>query len=955
MSSLALDQRYGEPRRLRVLKGNAGPPSLIEREPELDALASAVQRLSDGRGGVVVIEAAAGLGKSALLEHVSRIAVEAGCAVRSAAPARLEREFAFGVIRALLEAPLRERSRLDRIELVGGAAAMAGALLLEGAVPDADATMTLAHSVLWLAATLAERRPLALLVDDAQWADPRSAEVLRYLGRRVDELPVLLVAAARGGERGTAAEWLNELAAVRSATVLRPRPLTAGGALTVIRRQAPETPTGVCCEHHRAAAGNPWLLVELGRRLAETDRAGSERSRAGSSFITDHGRSVVRSRMAELSPHDRAVAVALAVLGDDPPASALAALARIELDDLGSARDALRVAGLLSIEEMRFPHALIADAIADDLAPHERERLHRAAARALVGVEPSIEIVAGHLLRSSPDGDPVASDLLLRAAAIAAQRGAPDTAAAYLARALDERAPTDNRREILTRLATVAFDAGLPDARQRLREAFREADDQATRIEVLTRLAALGGVEAGDGSAVRVLERSEHDSAEGDQQPAIEAAALDMLLTMPDRSIERARRARSVTLAPGVDPLLRRAVTAHRAWVAAELGTPAAGVTAALALEALDGEMLLREASHRPGYHISTRALIMADRDEQAHAAIAALRQEAGERGSLRLLAAAAWYAAELALRSGRVAAAENDARLALGMVEGDVNVFTAGAVGVLVVALAERGSFDEARQLLRARRVQRGGDGRPWEIGVSDARARLWLYEGDFERSYVEAREVGALRERQGRRNPAWTPWRSTAALALAHLGRRREAARLADLELALAERFEAPVPIGRALHARAVAEPDDDRRAALCDRGLMALHDRPATLEAVRLRLELGSTLARTGRRIEARDALRPALADADAAGAVLLAQRARRELVATGLRPRRAAIEGVASLTPRQRQICDHAAAGMSNQAIAHALFLSIKTVETHLATAFRKLGVRSRTELPVKLLG
>ena len=121
------------------------------------------------------------------------------------------------------------------------------------------------------------------------------------------------------------------------------------------------------------------------------------------------------------------------------------------------------------------------------------------------------------------------------------------------------------------------------------------------------------------------------------------------------------------------------------------------------------------------------------------------------------------------------------------------------------------------------------------------------------------------------------------------------------------------------------------------------------------MRLRLELGSTLARTGRRIEARDALRPALADADAAGAVVLAQRARRELVATGLRPRRAAIEGVASLTPRQRQICDHAAAGMSNQAIAHALFLSIKTVETHLATAFRKLGVRSRTELAVKLRG
>ena len=90
--------------------------------------------------------------------------------------------------------------------------------------------------------------------------------------------------------------------------------------------------------------------------------------------------------------------------------------------------------------------------------------------------------------------------------------------------------------------------------------------------------------------------------------------------------------------------------------------------------------------------------------------------------------------------------------------------------------------------------------------------------------------------------------------------------------------------------------------------------------------MRLELGSALAYLGRRVEAREALRPALADADAAGAVLLAQRARRELVATGLRPRQAAIEGAAALTPRQRQICELAAAGKGNRAIAQQLFLS-----------------------------
>jgi DNA-binding CsgD family transcriptional regulator len=228
-----------------------------------------------------------------------------------------------------------------------------------------------------------------------------------------------------------------------------------------------------------------------------------------------------------------------------------------------------------------------------------------------------------------------------------------------------------------------------------------------------------------------------------------------------------------------------------------------------------------------------------------------------------------------------------------------------------------------------------------------------LWLCQEDFQRAYSDACDVGAVRERQGRPNPAVTPWRSTASLALAHLGRRDLAAKLADAELALARRFGAPIPIARALHARAVAEVDDHARLALCEQGLAVLDGQSAILDSTRLALEFGHTLAYIGRRVQARDALRPALARADAAGAVLLAQRARRELVATGLRPRRAALEGVQALTPRQRQICDQAAAGMSNRAIAQALFLSIKTVETHLASAYRKLGANSRGQLAAKL--
>jgi DNA-binding CsgD family transcriptional regulator len=283
------------------------------------------------------------------------------------------------------------------------------------------------------------------------------------------------------------------------------------------------------------------------------------------------------------------------------------------------------------------------------------------------------------------------------------------------------------------------------------------------------------------------------------------------------------------------------------------------------------------------------------------------------------------------------------------------MNVFTGGAVEVLIGALAERGAFDEAHELLRERRLDGALGPSVWETGVRHARARLWLAAGDFERAHAEALEAGAGRERQGRPNPSVTPWRSTAALALAHLGRRDEAAALADAELALAERFGAPLPVAGALHALAVAEPDRAARVALCERGLEIAASAPAGLESVRLRLELGSALAYMGRRVEAREALRPALADADAAGAVLLAQRARRELVATGLRPRQAALEGAAALTPRQRQICELAAAGKGNRAIAQELFLSVKTVETHLAAGYRKLGVNTRMELAAQISG
>ena len=175
------------------------------------------------------------------------------------------------------------------------------------------------------------------------------------------------------------------------------------------------------------------------------------------------------------------------------------------------------------------------------------------------------------------------------------------------------------------------------------------------------------------------------------------------------------------------------------------------------------------------------------------------------------MLAGAAWYAAELAQRTGRVADAENEARLALDLTPEDVNLFTGGAIEILLWALAERGAFAEARALLDEHGLAGAIGGQIWEIGILHSRAVLALAEGDFPRAHADAVQAGALRIGQGRPNPGWTPWRSTAALALAHQGRQREAAELAAEELALAERFGTTGAILAATHAAAVAEPDE------------------------------------------------------------------------------------------------------------------------------------------------
>jgi DNA-binding NarL/FixJ family response regulator len=202
------------------------------------------------------------------------------------------------------------------------------------------------------------------------------------------------------------------------------------------------------------------------------------------------------------------------------------------------------------------------------------------------------------------------------------------------------------------------------------------------------------------------------------------------------------------------------------------------------------------------------------------------------------------------------------------------------------------------------------------------------------------------------GGRNPAFMAWRSQAALALLAGGEREEAGRLAGEELELARAWGAPRALGAALRAAGLVAGGREGLALLTE-AVEALAASTAKLEHAKARTELGAALRRANRRAQAREQLRRAVELATICGAAPLAARAETELLATGARPRRIALSGVESLTPSERRVAEMAAKGPTNREIAQALFVTPKTVEVHLSSAYRKLGISSRAQLSAAL--
>jgi DNA-binding CsgD family transcriptional regulator len=230
--------------------------------------------------------------------------------------------------------------------------------------------------------------------------------------------------------------------------------------------------------------------------------------------------------------------------------------------------------------------------------------------------------------------------------------------------------------------------------------------------------------------------------------------------------------------------------------------------------------------------------------------------------------------------------------------------------------------------------------------------RGHLRHAQGREDEALADLRDAGKRWDDLDIRHPVVADWRLKAVTILAESGERLEARRLAAEQLALAERVGTPGTISAALRAQAEAAPRADR-VPLLERAVSLAADSQAGLEHCRALVDLGAALRRAGRRGEARDPLRAALDLASRGGAVRLARRADEELRAAGARPRRAALSGPEALTGAEHRVAKLAAEGRTNRQIAQALFVSRRTVETHLAHAFQKLGISAREQLAERL--
>lgn len=898
---------------------DAARTDLVDRARETALLRRVVDDVAAGASGCVLVEGPAGIGKSRLLVEAARLATTGGVRVLSARGSQLEQSFGFGAVRQLFEPCIGDSQRRDA--LLAGAAAGAGTVFGEAAGEAAvqHGSFAVLHGLYWVTVNLASGGPLLICVDDVQWCDSASLRFLAYLVKRLQGLPVLVVLARRTGEEQPADALLAEIALEPALTVLRPAPLSAEAAATLVRERLGGGAESFVRACHRMTSGNPLLLRQLLRALEDegvppdvshVDTVRAVGSRAVSALVT--------LRLRRMPGAVIAAARAVAVLGEAAGLPTVSALAQLPEEQAAAALDTLSRSEVLTEEHhLTFVHPLIREAVYDDLPAAERSLHHERAATILrrQGVPP--EQVAAHLLRAPRRGSAGTVEVLRAAARTAMTRGASDAAVLLLRRALEEPVPGDERAGLLVELGMVETLVDGPAGAAHLAEAYALLDDDRERARIGMVIARTHVFVSPPGvatefaaSAAAAVPADLDDERQG-------LVALQRITGFMHGLPEAGYRSGPVPEIAGEGDGAR--------MLAAVLGYELLrdGVDRARAVElcrfALARDRLLA-VDNGLLWIVAANVLLLADEDlgDFWDRALAHAHATGGLFAALSVnlwRGFTQWRHGQLDDALQSLADATEQQRM-WGISDVSATYAAAFTLGVLL----DRGDLPAATAGLDAAR------GLPWvgEGGrlIREGAARLCVERGrpadalDLLTAPADYPEVV---------NPAWAPWRGLKARALAALGRQEEAVALVDEEVALLRRWGAASSLAASLRLR--GELRGPAGTADLREAVDLLAGSRSVLEVARARLSLGHS--REVGDAEAGALLRSALDAARVCGARAVSRDAAAALAERG----QAADDPGATqggLTGRQRRVSALAAAGLDVNEVAQRLFLTPGTV-------------------------
>jgi DNA-binding CsgD family transcriptional regulator len=688
-------------------------------------------------------------------------------------------------------------------------------------------------------------------------------------------------------------------------------------------------------------------MLELGERsVTPTDSGAPEVADMAPEGVA---RTVLR-RLSRLPAGAPELARAVAVLGEGAELATAAHVAELSPDRATELVDALAAAGLLERgTPLRFVHPLVRSAVAGALGPGELDSTHRRAAAVLAEQGDRGDRVAVHLVATRPAGEAWVVEALAAAAGRATARGAPDIAATYLRRAIAEPPAQTARHDVLLELGVAEVRGGDPRSIEHLEQAVEEAPESVERARAALLLGRALSAFGRFAEAVPVYERGMAELGDADAELALELeaellGAAPLGLSTRTLSLERIENV-AAELAPDTRAACKLLASLAREEVA-RLGSRERAI--ALAERSLSGGFPIADEPLLT-FPYAPVVLMYAgelDRAVQVYDEALAQTRARGAVLSASLIAALRGLALHYL---GQLAESAADIHEALDAAETyDAPLIGSYAAGFLAWTLVAQGELDEAEELLgTAGEIATLPDSFS-SITALRIRGHLRLEQGRADEAAADLRECGRRAEAWQIRNPGINSWRGELALAEHVLGRTEKAQELATEQLDLTRRWGAPVVLAQSLRIAGAIAGGSSGEELLRESAEVASAG-GARVEQARALLELGALLRRGGSRRQSREPLRQSLDLALSCDARLVAERAHEELVASGAQPRRLRESGPDALTPAERRVAGMAAEGMTNRAIAQALFVSEKTVESQMGSVFRKLDIGSRSQL------